>query len=77
MPDSQRAWLFKKRAEPSENLSFHDEWPISQPTAALPILVRIKYAALNPVGWKMMTIFPSFIVKKPGTWHVFYFDIRR
>jgi NADPH:quinone reductase-like Zn-dependent oxidoreductase len=69
-----KAWVATTRGNPLDVLELRTDHP--QPTSSdLPkdaVLVKVTAAALNPVGYKFMSLLPSMIAKKPG---VAEFDI--
>ncbi|GAA6015355.1 hypothetical protein JCM10207_008960 [Rhodosporidiobolus poonsookiae] len=52
-----RAWVFKKRGDPATVLKLEQDWPEPAPTKGK-ILIKVHAAALNPVGWKAMSVPP-------------------
>jgi len=65
VPTTMKAWVYTTHGGPAEVLQLVD-----RPVPTLQddqVLVEVKCAALNPVGYKAMKYFPSLIVKKPAT----------
>eukprot|EP00026_Physarum_polycephalum_P012153 Phypoly_transcript_12430.p1 GENE.Phypoly_transcript_12430~~Phypoly_transcript_12430.p1 ORF type:complete len:348 (+),score=54.56 Phypoly_transcript_12430:64-1107(+) len=62
-PTMMLAWQYHHHGKPSEVLK-KEERVVPTPTASQ-ILIKVKCAALNPVGNKSMQHFPSIMVKKP------------
>lgn len=63
VPKNMFAWIYKTHGKPEEVL--HKlEVPVPTPSPSQ-VLVQVKSAALNPIGYKSMNFFPSFMVKKP------------
>jgi NADPH:quinone reductase-like Zn-dependent oxidoreductase len=66
IPKIQRAWRTVKRGKPSESLVFQTDAVV--PTLSPgEVLVKVQAAALNPVGWKLMSASPDIIAKRPLT----------
>ncbi|KAF5324836.1 hypothetical protein D9611_004258 [Ephemerocybe angulata] len=66
IPDTQKAWLSVRRGyPPSKSLELRNDWPVKKTLKAGEVIVKIHAAALNPVGWKNMRLYPDFIAKRP------------
>lgn len=63
---TQRAWRVVKRGKPSESLVFQTDVAIPRLSPG-EVLVKVQAAALNPVGWKVMSTAPNIFVKRPIT----------
>ncbi|KAJ9603162.1 hypothetical protein H2200_012457 [Cladophialophora chaetospira] len=62
-----RAWTHEIQGPPETVLSFRDNIPRPRLDSSTPrVLVRVKYAALNPGGSIMMQLCPSFLKTKPS-----------
>lgn len=55
-----------KRGKPSESLIFQTDVAVP-PLSPGEVLVKVQAAALNPVGWKVMSTAPDIIAKRPFT----------
>lgn len=66
LPKTQRAWRAVKRGKPSESLVFQTDVAIP-PLSPGEVLVKVHAAALNPVGWKIMSTTPNILAKRPIT----------
>ncbi|BGO94128.1 hypothetical protein NBRC10512_006950 [Rhodotorula toruloides] len=66
MAETMRAWVFRSSGHPSKVLKLEQDWPKPTPSGTR-ILVRVKAAALNPVGYKAMVL-PGlrWMQKKPA-----------
>lgn len=62
-----QAWVYHKQGHPDEVLHKEDR-PLPVPSSSQ-ILVKVRCAALNPVGYKTMMYFPSIIknITKPAS----------
>ena len=67
-----RAWTYRKTGKPEVVLKLEDDRPLPA-LAGHPIIVKVKAAALNPVGYKVMSQMPctrlpatSLAVGSPG-----------
>lgn len=65
IPQTQAAWIATARGPPSRVLQVNQDYPVPTPTKSGDVLVKIHAAALNPAGWKVMTIVPSFVWERP------------
>ncbi|EPQ58438.1 NAD P-binding protein [Gloeophyllum trabeum ATCC 11539] len=65
IPSKQRAWHVVKRGKPSEALVLASDVPVPSKLAEGEVLVKVRAAALNPVGFKIMQLAPGFIARKP------------
>eukprot|EP01111_Echinosteliopsis_oligospora_P007716 TRINITY_DN2298_c0_g1_i1.p1 TRINITY_DN2298_c0_g1~~TRINITY_DN2298_c0_g1_i1.p1 ORF type:complete len:315 (+),score=120.19 TRINITY_DN2298_c0_g1_i1:61-1005(+) len=63
IPTENKAWTYSKHGQPADVLSMSD-LPIPSLSPSQ-VLVEIKAAGFNPVSYKAMKTFPSFMVKKP------------
>ena len=52
-----RAWTYRKTGKPEVVLKLEDDRPLPA-LAGHPIIVKVKAAALNPVGYKVMSQMP-------------------
>ncbi|BGP16155.1 hypothetical protein JCM10213_006090 [Rhodosporidiobolus nylandii] len=61
-----RAWVFRTKGEPASSLKLEQDW--SKPVPGKhQVLVKVHAAALNPVGWKMMSMAPlKYLTKVPA-----------
>ncbi|KAG1754437.1 NAD(P)-binding protein [Suillus lakei] len=66
LPKTQRAWRAMKRGKPSESLVFQTDVAIP-PLSPGEVLVKVQAAALNPVGWKVMSAAPDIFARRPIT----------
>ncbi|KAJ8597885.1 NAD(P)-binding protein [Rhizopogon salebrosus TDB-379] len=66
LPKTQRAWRAVKRGKPSEALVLQTDVPVPSLSPG-EVLVKVQAAALNPVGWKIMTTVPNVIARRPIT----------
>ncbi|KAG2061671.1 NAD(P)-binding protein [Suillus hirtellus] len=66
LPETQRAWRSVKRGKPHESLVFQTDVPVP-PLSLGEVLVRVQAAALNPVGWKLMSVAPDILARRPIT----------
>ncbi|EIN07538.1 NAD(P)-binding protein [Punctularia strigosozonata HHB-11173 SS5] len=67
LPQTQKAWRVVRRGAPQEALEFNQAAPVPSPSDLKPgeIILKVQAAALNPVGYKMMKLFPNFIARRP------------
>ncbi|KIW62267.1 hypothetical protein PV04_10459 [Phialophora macrospora] len=61
-----RAWTHDTTGPPEKVLSLHNSLPRPHFGSGTQVLVRVKYAALNPAGSVMMQLCPSFLRAKPS-----------
>jgi NADPH:quinone reductase-like Zn-dependent oxidoreductase len=61
-----RAWTHDITGPPEKVLALHNSLPRPQLSSGTQVLVRVKYAALNPAGSVMMQLCPSFLRTKPS-----------
>ncbi|BGP40067.1 hypothetical protein JCM10449v2_004025 [Rhodotorula kratochvilovae] len=54
---TMRAWVFRSKGNPTEVLHLEDDYPQPAPSASQ-VLIRVKAVALNPVGWKAISMAP-------------------
>ncbi|KAG1756458.1 NAD(P)-binding protein [Suillus paluster] len=66
LPKTQRAWRSVKRGKPSESLVFQTDVAVP-PLSPGEVLVKVQAAALNPVGWKIMSTAPNILARRPIT----------
>ena len=64
-PSSMRAWTYNRRGPPHDVLSLQNVPTPSSTLAPNDVLVRISYAALNPVGYVLMQLVPASVRKSP------------
>jgi len=64
LPQAQKAWQIVKSGAPKDVLKFRDDLPVPQDIPKGHVLVKVLAAALNPVGYKVMSL-PNFMVKRP------------
>ncbi|EIW79204.1 NAD(P)-binding protein [Coniophora puteana RWD-64-598 SS2] len=64
IPDKQQAWRVVSRGHPSRALKL-EEIDVPKKLGKGEILVKVQAAALNPVGWKLMSYLPNFIARRP------------
>ncbi|KAG8215505.1 chaperonin 10-like protein [Butyriboletus roseoflavus] len=62
IPTTQKAWIVVKQGKPRDALVFKTDCPVPRPKPG-EVLVRIRAAALNPVGWKFMGTLPTMLSK--------------
>lgn len=61
-----QAWVYKKTGHPSDVLRLEQDWPKPVPKEN-EILIEVKAAALNPIGYKTISVPPfSYLQKKPA-----------
>ncbi|EFI28442.1 quinone oxidoreductase-like protein [Coprinopsis cinerea okayama7 len=65
VPDVQRAWVVVDQGPPRQVLKLKSDWPVLKKLEPGYVLVKIQAAALNPVGYKMMSVTPDFVFKRP------------
>lgn len=53
IPATQKAWIMTSRGTPSAVLKLDEAYPVPTPGQG-EVVVKVKYAALNPVGYKTM-----------------------
>lgn len=53
IPTTQKAWIMTSRGTPSAVLKLDEAYPVPTPGQG-EVVVKVKYAALNPVGYKTM-----------------------
>ncbi|KAG2158438.1 NAD(P)-binding protein [Suillus bovinus] len=66
LPVTQRAWRAVKRGKPSESLVLQTDVAVP-PLSPGEVLVKVQAAALNPVGWKLMSSVPNVLARRPLT----------
>ncbi|KIJ12398.1 hypothetical protein PAXINDRAFT_137061 [Paxillus involutus ATCC 200175] len=64
IPVTQRAWVVIKQGKPRQALDLKTDFPVPKPKPGH-VLVRVRAAALNPVGWKFMGVLPNFLSARP------------
>ncbi|EJU05845.1 NADP-binding protein [Dacryopinax primogenitus] len=64
LPQFQKGWQIVKGGVPKDVLKFRDDLPVPSELPKGHVLVKVLTAALNPVGYKSMSL-PSFVVKRP------------
>jgi reticulon-4-interacting protein 1, mitochondrial len=62
---TMRAWTHKTTGPPGKVLALQQDIPRPSLTSPTQVLVRIKYAALNPAGSVLMQLCPSFLRTQP------------
>ncbi|KAJ2917214.1 hypothetical protein MD484_g3212, partial [Candolleomyces efflorescens] len=65
IPDTQKAWVSVRRGVPRRALVLKEDWPVLKAPQANEVLVKIKAAGLNPVGWKFLKLTPNWVAKRP------------
>ncbi|KAJ3530617.1 hypothetical protein NMY22_g8500 [Coprinellus aureogranulatus] len=65
IPATQNAWVSVRKGVPSRSLEFNTDWPVRRTLAPGEVLVKVHAAALNPLGYKLMTMVPGFVSKRP------------
>jgi len=65
IPKAFKAWQYKTSGKPSEVLHLIDDYSLPS-VQGFPIIVKVHAAALNPVGYKVMSDMPSFVTKRPA-----------
>ncbi|KAI0669841.1 NAD-P-binding protein [Trametes maxima] len=63
LPSTQKAWKIARKGKPEDALSFTDT-PVPAKLKKGEVLVKVQAAALNPVGYKVMGLLPSFVLKR-------------
>ncbi|KAF8311264.1 GroES-like protein [Clavulina sp. PMI_390] len=69
LPSVQQAWRAHDRGTPRNAIKL-DTIPVPEPGVGQ-ALIKVEAAALNPVGYKILALIPSFMRKRP---HVVEFD---
>lgn len=65
IPDTQRAWVVVRKGVPARAIQLDEKHPVAKKLAKDEVLVRVRAAAFNPVGYKMMGLLPNFIARRP------------
>lgn len=65
IPKTFRAWQYATSGKPEQVLKLVDDYSLPN-VPGFPIVIKVKAAALNPVGYKTMSEMPSLFVKHPG-----------
>ncbi|KZV65702.1 NAD(P)-binding protein [Peniophora sp. CONT] len=63
VPTTQRAWICTGRGTPDKVLRLENNYPVPSQLQKGAVLVKVKAAALNPVGYKMMKLLPLAILR--------------
>ncbi|VDB91720.1 unnamed protein product [Peniophora sp. CBMAI 1063] len=58
VPTTQRAWICTGRGTPDKVLRLEKSYPVPSQLQKGAVLIKVKAAALNPVGYKMMGLLP-------------------
>lgn len=66
IPSTMKAWVYRKSGKVQDVLKLESSYPVPKPTPERSVLVKVHAAALNPVGWKMIQVFPGALTKKPA-----------
>lgn len=56
-----KAWIFNKAGKPRDVLTLAEDYPKPSYVPSNKVLIKVRAAALNPVGYKMMGMIPSFM----------------
>ncbi|KAI9458236.1 chaperonin 10-like protein [Boletus coccyginus] len=64
IPTTQKAWMVVKRGKPRDALVLKTDVPVPKPKQG-EVLVRVRAAALNPIGFKLMSALPSILSGRP------------
>lgn len=62
IPSSMKSWVVTRSGKPREALQFKTNWPTPAPPKSGEVLIRVTYAALNPLDIVMMG-WPTFFKK--------------
>ncbi|KZT69073.1 NAD(P)-binding protein [Daedalea quercina L-15889] len=65
IPEIQQAWRVVGRGDPSKVLRFDRDVPVPKKPVKGEVLIKVHAVALNPVGYKIMRVAPSFVIKRP------------
>ncbi|KAF8508092.1 quinone oxidoreductase [Hysterangium stoloniferum] len=71
IPTKQKAWVVVKRSSPKNAVVLKEDYPVNSKLEKGEVLVKVHAAALNPIGWKLMGLLPSFVAGRP---HVAEYD---
>ncbi|KAI0343538.1 NAD-P-binding protein [Trametopsis cervina] len=71
IPKKQQAWIVVRRGEPKDAVKFTDQREVPSKIPKGHALIKVEAAAMNPVGYKLMSLVPNFAVKRP---HVAEYD---
>ncbi|KAG8953979.1 hypothetical protein FRC04_000963 [Tulasnella sp. 424] len=67
IPQTQKAWRIIRRGSPTHALKLCEDVPVLDDLSEGHVLVKIKSAALNPAGYKLMGLLPNWLQKRPLT----------
>jgi NADPH:quinone reductase-like Zn-dependent oxidoreductase len=65
LPETQKAWIAVRRGSPRSALELRTDWPVPTKLEQGEVLVKVKAAALNPAGYKLLKYMPNFAAKRP------------
>ncbi|TFK55244.1 NAD(P)-binding protein [Heliocybe sulcata] len=65
IPSTQKVWHVVKKGTPEKVLKQVLDAPVPSKFPKGEVLVKVQAAALNPVGFKVMQIAPTFVAKRP------------
>ncbi|KZT51770.1 NAD(P)-binding protein [Calocera cornea HHB12733] len=64
LPQAQKGWQVVRSGAPKDALKLKDDLPVPHDIPQGHVLVKVLAAALNPVGYKLMSM-PNIMVKRP------------
>lgn len=53
------------KGAPAKALALKSDWPVPKKLEAGEVLIKVQAAALNPVGWKLMSLLPNLLANRP------------
>jgi len=66
IPDEQKSWTVTCQGTPRKALRLRTDWSVPKGTLSEgEVFVKVQAAGLNPSGWKLMMLCPSFLLSRP------------
>ncbi|KAG8894859.1 hypothetical protein FRB99_000946, partial [Tulasnella sp. 403] len=67
IPSTHTAWRVLRQGTPRDSVELQHDVTVRKELEDGEVLVKVKSAAMNPVGYKLMKLVPNFMAYRPLT----------